>query len=180
MTREGSSTGASSSRADREEERLGVAETTGEDAMYHNVFGRTQVVVNSEGKGVARGVGVQGGTSKAIRRDQTFHGAGRDDGGTDFRCVEAMKWDKTNLCRGGDAKDTMTGRSVTMTVGRDETSAARVTRSIWSIGMEVAGGVCGGCLCTTIHMGPRTIKVVMEDGINLHRSGFRVGKDLLE
>jgi hypothetical protein len=164
----------------REEKRLGVVEATGEDAMDHNVLTRTQVVVGSEGEIIACGVGVQRGASQSTRREQAFHGAGGNDCGTDFRCVEAVEREEAKLGGGRNAKDAMTGRSIMVTIGGDEAGAARVTWSIGGIGMEIAGGVRSGCLCTTIQMCPRTIKIMMEDGIDAHRSGFGSGKDLLE
>jgi hypothetical protein len=59
-------------RGDWKEDRLRVAQTTREDAMKEEIFGRAKLVMDGESEGAASGMSVESRTGKVVRREKVF------------------------------------------------------------------------------------------------------------
>jgi len=91
-----------------------------------------------------------------------------------------MYGDKSELSRGGDAKDAMASGDVAMAVDRDKTRTTGCSDRVRDIGMEVAEDVRSRSLCTTVKMSTRTVEIMMKGSIDLLGGGVGGRYDLLK
>jgi hypothetical protein len=142
----------------RQEERGGITEATGEDAMDSDVFRTTEQIVSNKREDTSFVEFLKSGSRDTMLGHKMGDGTGLDNHRFDTRCVVTEDRNVTVRVGSWDMENAISFGGKSFAIGRDHTGTTRAVRSEATVQMEVGSVMGSGCLSSIVKMGAGPVK----------------------